>query len=174
MNDFASVTTGTAAGVLVIAMLYGAISDLGRFMIPNWVSLLVAVAFLPAALAAGLDIQHIVLSLGVALGCLALGVAAFAFGLFGGGDIKLFSAGAMWTGWSALAPYLMAIAIAGGILSVILLLFRRLPLADRLAKVGWIGELHRRNGPVPYGVAIAAGTFVSLPQFPVMAVLGGG
>lgn len=174
MTDLASVTVAAAAAVLVVAMLYGAASDLGRFIIPNWVSVLVAVAFLPAALAGGLDIEHIALSVGVAFGCLALGIGAFAIGLFGGGDIKLFAAGAVWTGWSAFAPYLLAIAIAGGILSLLLLLFRRLPLGGRLARVGWISELHRHDGPVPYGVAIAAGTLTSLPQFPVMAALSGG
>ena len=174
MTDVASVTVAAAGAVLVVAMFYAAASDLGRFIIPNWVSVSVAVAFLPAALAAGLDIQHIALSVGVAFGCLALGIGAFAIGLFGGGDIKLFAAGAIWTGWSAFAPYPLAIAIAGGILSLLLLVFRRLPLGGRLAGVGWISELHRHDAPVPYGVAIAAGTFISLPQFPVMAALSGG
>ncbi len=174
MTDFTSVAVAAAVAVLVIAMLYGAVSDLGRFMIPNWVSVLVAAAFLPAALAAGLDLQHIALSLGVGLGCLALGIVAFALRLFGGGDIKLFAAAAVWTGWSAFAPYLLAVAIAGGILSLVLLLFRRLPLGGRLAKVGWVGELHRHSGPVPYGVAIAAGTLTALPSFPVLAALAAG
>jgi len=174
MSAFSSLALGLSVVVLVMAMIYGAASDLGRFMLPNWVSLLVAAAFLAAAWAAGLDVQQIAVSLGIGLACLAVGIAAFALGVFGGGDIKLFAAGAIWTGWSAFAPYVMAVVVAGGILSLILLLFRRLPLGSRLTKVDWIGALHRPTGPVPYGVAIAAGTVVSLPRFPVMVILVGG
>jgi prepilin peptidase CpaA len=171
MSEFAEITVGVAVGVMVAAMLYGAASDLGRFTIPNWVSILVAAAFLPAALAAGLDLEQILLSVGVGLGCLAVGIGAFALSMFGGGDIKLFVACALWTGWPAIAPYLLAVAIAGGVLSLLLLGFRCIPLGARLAGVGWVAALHRKGGPVPYGVAIAAGTLISLPKFPVMAAL---
>ena len=174
MNAFASLALGLSAVVLVMTMIYGAVSDLGRFMIPNWVPLLAAAAFFAAAWAAGLDVRQIAVSLGIGLSCLTVGIAAFALGVFGGGDIKLFAAGAIWTGWSAFAPYVMAVTVAGGILSLILLLFRRLPLGSRLARVDWVSALHRPTEPVPYGVAIATGTVVSLPRSPVMAVLIGG
>ena len=174
MSVFSSLALGISAVVLVMAMIYGAVSDLGRFTIPNWVPLLAVAAFFVAAWAAGLDVQQIAVSLGIGLSCLTVGVAAFALGVFGGGDIKLFSAGAIWAGWSAFAPYVMAVTVAGGILSLILLLFRHLPLGSRLARVDWVGALHRPTEPVPYGVAIATGTVVSLPRSPVMAVLIGG
>ena len=174
MSVFSSLALGISAVVLVMAMIYGAVSDLGRFTIPNWVPLLAVAAFFVAAWAAGLDVQQIAVSLGIGLSCLTVGIAAFALGVFGGGDIKLFAAGAVWTGWSAFAPYVMAVAVAGGILSLILLLFRHLPLGSRLARVDWVGALHRPTEPVPYGVTIATETVLSLPRSPVMAVLIGG
>ena len=62
--------------------------------------------------------------------------------MLGGGDVKLLAAAALWTGSAALLPFLMATALAGGLLAALFLAFAR-----------------REGKPValPYGVAIAAG-----------------
>ena len=171
MIAFAGLVVAAAAAVLVFTMLYGAGSDLARYQIPNWVSVVAALAFLPAALGAGLDLAQIGIAIGVGFGCLVIGIVAFAFGLFGGGDVKLFAAGAVWAGWANLAPYVFIVAIAGGLLSLALLGFRHMPLPARLARVGWLKAQHAGERAVPYGVAIAAGVILSLPRNPVMAPL---
>jgi len=87
-------------------------------------------------------------------GVLVAGTAMFSRGWMGGGDVKLFAASALWfdlsTGWRLL----VAIAIAGGLETLILIGLRRLPWP------AWVPQrvllLRRREG-IPYGVAIALG-----------------
>lgn len=171
MIAFAGLVAAAAVAVLVLVMLYGAASDFARFEIPNWVSIVAALAFLPAALGAGLGLAQIGVAIAVGFGCLVIGIVAFAFGLFGGGDVKLFAAGAVWAGWENLAPYVLVVAIVGGLLSLALLGFRRLPLPARLARVGWLKAQHGGGSAVPYGAAIAAGVILSLSRSPVMVPL---
>jgi prepilin peptidase CpaA len=90
---------------------------------------------------------------------------AFSRGLLGGGDVKLMTALAI-----ALPPldsyyFTVATAVAGGVLAVAtLVLSRLLPAphtARRRAVLGRVAAIEswriRRRGPLPYGVAIAAG-----------------
>ncbi len=91
------------------------------------------------------------LQLGVALVVFALFVGAFALGQMGGGDVKLIGALALWLTPLKLLDMLMAMAIAGGILTLAFLVDRR-----------WF----RREGPVevPYGVAIAIAGLLALRE----------
>ena len=68
----------------------------------------------------------------------------FRLGILGGGDVKLLAAAALWLGAAALMPFLMATALAGGLLAV--------------AFLAW-ALVRRDRGRValPYGIAIAAG-----------------
>jgi len=72
----------------------------------------------------------------------------------GGGDIKLLAASALWfdlsTGWRLL----VAIAIAGGLETLILFGLRRLPWP---AIIPQKVLLLRRREAIPYGIAIALG-----------------
>ncbi len=76
----------------------------------------------------------------------ALFVACFAFGMMGGGDVKLIGALALWLPWTHLIQMLLIMSIAGGILTLLMM----------------IGKKIQNNGEpmeVPYGVAIAIGGF---------------
>ena len=53
-----------------------------------------------------------------------LGAGLFALGLFGGGDVKLIAAMALWTGFADLARFLLVMGAAGGLLGLVLLLKR--------------------------------------------------
>lgn len=117
-------------------------------------------------------------------------VALFAFsllaGLFlfsrewlGGGDVKLLAAAALWFDFHA-APYLMmAVAFGGGALGLLFILIRRL-LPKTIAELtGWV--CLKPKGPIPYGIAIAAGSiacgqlygFNPAPPRDIGAVLAG-
>lgn len=97
----------------------------------------------------------------------------FARGALGGGDVKLMAALAL--GMSALEiwHFVVATAMAGGVLALLYLLLSRMlpapsahPAASgtlrRLARVE-VWRI-RRCGPLPYGVAIAAGCVTVLLQ----------
>ena len=81
-----------------------------------------------------------------------VGLIGFARGYIGGGDVKLLSAIAAWTGLGGLAVLLAATALAGGVLALLLIAAR----STRLAGKG--PRLLEKTAPVPYAVAIAAGT----------------
>jgi prepilin peptidase CpaA len=77
-----------------------------------------------------------------------VGVGLFSAGAFGGGDVKLLAVTTLWAGPTMVLPFLIVTALAGGLLSLTVLM--RAQLAGR--------SLHVAAKPnVPYGVAIAIG-----------------
>ena len=102
----------------------GALKDLTSYTIPNWISLALIVAFVPAALASGASLPQIGLCLATGFGALALGMGMFAAGWVGGGDGKLLAACALWMGWPAVLPFLLYTALAGGALTFAILALR--------------------------------------------------
>ena len=143
----------------------GGLRDLTSYIIPNWISLAIVGAFLPAALAAGVSPQEMALSAGVGAAGLVAGMIMFALGWIGGGDAKLFAAASLWIGWPACLPYLAYTGIAGGALAMGLLGLRSamvkpfLPVNPR-----WFGRLTEPGESVPYGVAIAVGALAAFPN----------
>ncbi len=160
--------------VFVGAMAIGAASDLHRYEIPDQVSIAIVAAFLPAAWAGGLGFVEILIGFAIGFGCMVIGIGLFAINMFGGGDVKLLAAGAVWAGWEGLPPYLLLIAVSGGLLSLLLIVFRRVRLPARLDGIGWIHAVHTPGASVPYGIAIAAGAIIVLPRLPITASLIGG
>jgi prepilin peptidase CpaA len=147
--------------VLVIA---GALKDLTSFTIPNGISLGLIAAFPLAALALGLPLAAIGMSVAVGVVALVLGMAMFAAGWIGGGDAKLFAAAALWLGLPAALTYLAVTGVAGGALAVALLGLRSAPMrAVMPAGPAWFMRLAEPGENVPYGVAIAVGALVAFP-----------
>lgn len=137
-----------AALALLVA---AATTDVLERRIPNAVTLalaLVGLARLGLALGAGAPPLPIVADVVAAAAVFAVGAAGFNAGLVGGGDVKLLAAAALWLGAAALLPFLMATALAGGVLAALFLVrgFVR-PGGGRVA--------------LPYGVAIAAGAVLT-------------
>ena len=144
---------GWLASILFLLLLAAAIEDLWLLQIEDWLSGGVAVgAFVALAIAGpAVDLwQNLLLSL------LVLGSGAFLFqrGWMGGGDVKLLAACALWFdlehGWKML----VAVAIAGGIESLLILMLRQLRWSDdSRRRFEWL----RKDEELPYGVAIVAG-----------------
>lgn len=166
---YAAALLALALPALVIA---AAVKDLTSFTIPNWISLALAAAFVPAALAAGLPPAAVGLHLAVGVGALAAGMALFALRWIGGGDAKLMAAAALWLGLPGLAPFLIVTMFAGGALSLALLSLRA-PLLRPLVLSGpsWFVRLAEPKEGVPYGLAIAVGALAAFPQSPFLAPL---
>jgi prepilin peptidase CpaA len=60
----------------------------------------------------------------------------------------------------------------GGALTLILIQFRMAPLPGVLARQEWVQRLHRKDGGVPYGIALAAAALAVYPQTQWMTTVG--
>ena len=148
--------------------IVGALKDLTSYTIPNWVSLALIAAFVPAALVSGASLAQVGLCLAVGLGALVLGMGMFAAGWIGGGDGKLFAACALWVGWPAALPFMLYTGLAGGALTFAILALRSGYLAPTVAGApAWLRKLGTAGGDLPYGVAIAVGALAAFPESPL-------
>jgi prepilin peptidase CpaA len=160
-----------AAGATVLLLLSAAVSDLARYRIRNKVVYAIVAAFVVGAVA---DLAWPALGWSVLAGVVtfAIGAALFAFGVFGGGDVKLVAAMALWTGFADLPRFLLVMTAAGGVLGLVWLVKRRLRPVAFAAEAGPTPDptavenpsvdpsheaAHARKVPnrIPYGVAIA-------------------
>lgn len=154
-----------------ILVVIAAIRDLTTFTIPNWISLALAAAFAPAALAVGTPLPAIGLSALVGVAMLAVGIVMFALRWIGGGDAKLMAAASMWLGLQGLGPFVLFTGLAGGALALTLLAARSSWVRPFAAVgPGWVDRLATPGGATPYGVAIAVG---ALAAFPAGVLMGG-
>ena len=146
-------------------MAVAASSDLFTMTIANRVSILLALGYVGLALLVGVPGRELIVdhvTCGAAV--LVLTFALFALGWIGGGDAKLASATALWLGWSHLADYGLVASCLGAILTLAILMFRRLGLPDRISGLAWVARLHDRRNGVPYGIALAAAGLLLYPQ----------
>jgi len=93
---------------------------------------------------------------------LVAGFAFFAARFVGGGDAKLFAAVALWFGFGDLLSYVLIASLAGGALTLLILALRRVPLP--VTGRPWLMRLADPRAGIPYGVALAVGALVLLPQ----------
>jgi prepilin peptidase CpaA len=147
---------------LVIA---AALTDMASYTIPNRLNVALAAAYPAAALILGRPPGEIGVDLAIGLGALLVAMGLFAAGWIGGGDAKLFAAVSLWLGWPAAISFLMATALVGGGLALVLLNVRAAWLKPYLAGAPpWLARLTTTGEAVPYGVAIAVGALVAFPQ----------
>jgi len=141
-------TTTTHYGLLIalaIALAFAAFTDLRRRQIDNWLNAAIALAAPAFWWSSGLSLwPDVALQLGVALAAFLPLAGLFAIKMMGGGDVKLLTALALWVPWDAFIQLLMVMALAGGVLSIVMGIYHIMRRQrDRLA--------------IPYGVAIAFG-----------------
>jgi prepilin peptidase CpaA len=151
-------------------MAFAASSDLFTMTIANRVSLILVAGFIVLALLTGTDAVEIASHFAAGAVVLIVAFTLFSRGWIGGGDAKLAAATALWFGFAHLLDYLLYASIFGGVLTVLLVWFRMLPLPQLLASREWIERLHHRGGGVPYGIALAAGALVVYPHTQWMAL----
>src|ERR1041384_3623417 len=145
-------------------MAFAASSDLLTMTISNRVSLLLAGGFFTMALIVGMSAMYILMRIAAGAVSLIVSFICFANGWIGGGDAKLAAATALWFGFSHLLVYLLYASIFGGILTFALIRFRLMPLPQALAEQEWVKRLHRLDGGVPYGIALAAAALLIYPD----------
>ncbi|MGZ8308410.1 MAG: A24 family peptidase [Rhodoplanes sp.] len=153
-------------------MAFAASSDLLTMTISNRVSILLVIGFVCLAFATGMPLDAVLAHLGAGALVLVVGFAFFSRGWIGGGDAKLAAATALWLGWSDLYDFLLCASLLGGWLTFALLEFRQYALPPLLTGRAWIERLHRTDGGIPYGIALAAAALVVYPSTPWMGSLG--
>lgn len=153
-------------------MAFAASSDLLTMTISNRISLVLAAGFVALALVSGMGIADVLSHVGAACVVLIVAFGFFTRGWIGGGDAKLAAATALWLGFDHLLPYLIYASLFGGVLTLLLVQFRNVPLPAMLAKQAWVQRLHDKNGGVPYGIALAAAALAVYPETPWMAAAG--
>ena len=140
---FADALIAILAAMLIVA----ATGDLRTRTIPNWLNGAIALSPIPCRLESGVSVwRDMTIQVGVALAVFGHFALAFYLGAMGGGDVKLVAALALWLPLGAVIKLLVIMSIAGGVLTVAML------VRHRLAKSG-------KELEIPYGVAIAFGGF---------------
>jgi len=166
--------TATTAFLLVAVPLlcFAAARDVATRLIPDGVSIGIAVVGVATRLLEGWTAAAV--SLGVALAVFFLLMLLAMRGFLGGGDVKLIGAMAAGLAPDQTLAFIIATVLAGGVLGVVYLLGRRLvpetslvpggPMVRRVLAVE--ARRIRRRGPLPYAVAIAAGGVFLLLSIP--------
>lgn len=142
------------AGLLILA----AAEDGWRSRIANLTVILIAAGAILAAILAGLDValwQNVAMMSAL----LGLGTVMFTRGWMGGGDIKLLAASALWLDFSAGWKMLVAVSLAGGLETLLILIVRKLPWAEQWETKS---SIFRKRGGIPYGIAIAGGMLLTI------------
>jgi prepilin peptidase CpaA len=157
--------TDTARLLLFPAMMaFAASSDLFTMTISNRVALILVAGFFALAFVSGMSPNDMLSHVGAALTVLAVTFVFFARGWIGGGDAKLAAATALWLGFEHLMPYLLYASLFGGVLTLAMIRFRLMTLPAMLADQEWAKRLHRIDGGVPYGIALAAAALLVYPH----------
>lgn len=166
MSEFINIIPLVAAALF----LYSAWSDFQRWRIPNGAVLALAATYTLGAAAKLMTTQDIGAALfsldgvggdiGAGLLLFMLGVALWAFRLFGAGDAKLFLPIGLFVGWHGMLPFAVFLLI-GGILTMLAL---RLPMPLAFAHYAVIMRIEeiRVTRKIPYGVIMVFATLVTM------------
>ena len=167
-------------GFLIVAVLpallaAAAISDLMTYKIPNVITgglILLFVAFLIVLALGGHAVSWSDWSPHLLAGLIGLiaGMGLFALGWVGGGDAKFFAAALLWLGWDALLDYAIVASLLGGVLTLALIMLRKLPLPAFLVRQAWFARLSDHKAGVPYGIALALAALLILPYTHVFEI----
>jgi prepilin peptidase CpaA len=141
---FTSILIAVAA-----VLVWATVTDLKSRRIPNLIPLAIIglfAAFAAGQLVMGLDWKtSLVWPVIAAALVFAAGVALFAAGLMGGGDVKLMAATALFAGPALSLSFILYVTLAGGLVALATLMHARMQ------------SLEPSEAKVPYGVAITAG-----------------
>jgi prepilin peptidase CpaA len=156
--------------LFVAILLACALYDLTELRIPNFLNVMLIALFVLVVIArpGGMDLLGHGL---VFLAVFGFGALCFYFGFWGGGDVKLYAASALWMGPELIISFVFCVSILAGVFAVCLLAVRRIIsiFASKCAKqeifkaypkVLSIGE------GIPFAVPLSISAFLLMSQFP--------
>ena len=144
-------------------MLTAAAKDATSMTIPNWISLAVIAGFFIVIPFVWQGLDTFITHLLVGLSFFSVGFAMFAFGWLGGGDAKLMAATALWWQWDEAVIYIFYTTMLGGALAILLVFGRRF-IPSSVLTADWAHHLFKDEKKMPYGLALAGGALLTLPQ----------
>lgn len=154
MPDLATLSQTVCLMVLAGLLIAAAWQDMRTLHIGNGLSISIAALFVGWAvtglIAGSYTLQAFGLSIACGAGLFAVGAAAFAAGIMGGGDVKLLAAVGLFAGPAGILDLLLVTALAGGLLGIVAL------AGAPIGPVSTQGEAALRRR-LPYGPAIAVG-----------------
>lgn len=140
-----------------LPVLYAALRDLREFRIPNECSLLLLALYpLHVWLApTAVDVAGAVVTGGITF---AATFVLYLMNKFGGGDVKVFAALAVWAGPALVGDLVIVTTLSGGVLALVFLSRARIAVAMAFDHAG---DMNARDNVLaerlPYGVTIAIG-----------------
>lgn len=148
-----------ALGLIVFAtlMITAAVSDLLTYKIPNKLNLAIGLSFFAYALIAQIDPFEIAHRVIWATVVFFVAAQMFNFGWMGGGDVKMIPMVMLWIPHTLYLELLSVIAIYGGILTIVILVMRAIPMPVFTVGWAWLDRIHAQEKKIPYGIAIALG-----------------
>jgi prepilin peptidase CpaA len=145
-------------------IIFGALSDIREFRIPNTISLALLALYPLYVLSSATPVGW---PMALATGSLVFvaGLTLFLCGFVGGGDVKFLAAVSLWAGASLTLKLLVVMGLAGGVLGIagLAILYVRRYRATGIAGV-IVPDSTVAAPKLPYGVAIAAGAFYAGTQ----------
>ena len=156
--DLVALAPRWAILIFVALLLLAALQDLVQLKISNVLCgalllLVVVVAVTVGLTASGWQ------NLAAFVAVLGIGTWLFSRELIGGGDVKLLAVTVPWFDLAGQFRLLVAIAICGGLLALLIIVARKIPLRPTVRPR--IATLQPKAG-IPYGVAIAAGAILTV------------
>lgn len=148
--------------VSILAVLC-AVSDARTLTIPNkYVIGIIALFPIGYILNQGaISLESHLMAAGIVFG---ISFILFSLKLMGGGDSKMITAIALWLGMSGIMPFMVIMALTGGILASISLVLKKNKklIPKKAGQKSWFGQLRENKSVVPYGIAIAIGGIFGL------------
>ena len=141
-----------------ILLVAAAVEDAVRLRISNITVGLMLLGAIVTALVLGIE-PRMWQNVALLVAALVVGTPLFGRGILGGGDVKLLAATFAWFNLSAAPTVLMAVALSGGVLALLVIALRSFNWSDITRQRAVV--LQRRGG-IPYGVAIAAGALITM------------
>jgi prepilin peptidase CpaA len=163
MSEYVTAVALTGAAAL---LLLAALMDVASRTVPNWIPAAVALDGIVLRVASGQLVG------GIASGGLVFVASALLWrrGLMGGGDVKLLGATAIVVPAGLAVPFIVAVALSGGLLALAYSALRYIvPVPGPVRPVGRIARIVRverrrirRCRSLPYACAIATGALFTL------------
>ena len=162
MSGLSNVLQMILLSIFPALALFAALHDFRYYRIPNWLNLAIVGSFFPVALILGMPWEVFVWHLagfGMVFGAMFAVYMVLPASKFGGGDAKMIAAVAIWIDWEHLLNYGIMIALAGGVLAVIMWTWRVLQIEYGVWMHGdaTLRKVMSYQAKLPYGAAIAAG-----------------